>query len=174
MNDPRFPIGQFQAPNQLNQTVLDEFIDQLAQAPGFLSQAVKDLSDEQLDTPYRHGGWTVRQVVHHLADSHINGYARLRLALTEDGPTVKVYDEKLWAELPDARAGNIDMSLNLFAGLHERLVCLLRALEPAQFKRRLIHPQRGELRLDYFIALYAWHSRHHVGHITALRAAKGW
>jgi hypothetical protein len=174
MTDPRFPIGPFQTPGQITEALRNEFIEHLALAPGLLAQAVRGLSGDQLDTPYRDGGWTVRQVVHHLADSHINGYARLRHALTEDAPTVKVYDEKLWAELPDAKVGNIDMSLNLFAGLHERLVCLLRSLKPEQFARKLLHPQRGELSIDSFVALYAWHSRHHVGHITMLRAAKGW
>ena len=174
MTDPRYPIGPFQAPAAITPAVRNDFISQFAQAPGLLSAAVAGLYDAQLDTPYREGGWTLRQVVHHLADSHANGYVRMRLALTEDVPTVKVYDEKLWAELPDARSGNIDMSLNFFAGLHERLVFLLRALNPPQFERKLVHPVHGEVRLDFFIALYAWHSRHHLGHITALRTQKGW
>ena len=131
------------------------------------------MSDEQLDTPYRPGGWTVRQVVHHVADSHMNSFIRFRLALTEDEPTVKPYDEAKWALLKDAELP-VEVSLKLVDGVHHRMVVMLRGLASGDFERKFRHPQLGLMDLNSNLALYAWHSRHHVAHITALREREGW
>jgi hypothetical protein len=160
--DPRYPVGRF---DPADATPLPEAIDQIAVLPGTLRQLVARLTLKQLGTSYRDGGWTARQVVHHLADSHLHCYARFRLALTEDRPTIKPYDEKLWAELPDARTGPIDASLALLEGLHARWVALMRAMTPEQFARAFVHPERGEMTLERTARLYAWHCRHHVAHI---------
>lgn len=138
-----------------------------------LRAAVEGLTEAQLDTPYRPGGWTVRQVVHHVPDSHLNAYIRMKLALTEDGPTIKPYDENLWAELSDSRMP-VDASLSLMDALHRRWVTVLRSLQPADFARTFLHPEAGVVSLDRLIALYAWHGRHHVAHITSLRQRMGW
>ena len=135
---------------------------------------LKVSSKEQLDTPYRPGGWTVRQVVHHLPDSHMNAYVRFRLALTENEPTIKPYEQQLWAELPDAKTADIEMSLKLFEGLHQRWVLLLRSMKPEDFHRKYIHPESGVNVLDNVLQLYAWHGKHHVAHITSLRKRMGW
>ena len=135
--------------------------------------AVAGLNDSQLDTPYREGGWTVRQVVHHVADSHANSYVRFKLALTEDWPTIKPYDEAAWANLPDSR-DPIDPSLVFIDGLHQRLVAVLESMNDADFERGFNHPERGRMDLATNLALYAWHSRHHTAHITSLRARQGW
>jgi hypothetical protein len=139
-----------------------------------LFYAVDGLDEEQLDTPYRPGGWTVRQVVHHLADSHINAFVRFRLGLTEDQPTIKPYDEKLWAELADCRNAPVEMSLSLLEGLHQRWVMLLTGMSDSDYARTIHHPESGILRLDTYLATYGWHSRHHVAHITNLRERLGW
>ena len=139
-----------------------------------MTAAVAGLDDRQLDTPYRPGGWTVRQVVHHYADSHANSYVRFRLALTEDAPVIKPYDEQRWAELPDAKSAPISVSLTLLSALHQRWVLLLRSLDDQTFARTFIHPELGEMRLDKTLGLYAWHCHHHVAHITNLRARQGW
>lgn len=173
MSDLRYPIGEFVAPGSLTPAERVEAIEQIAQLPGRLRDAVAGLSDEQLDTPYRPGGWTVRQVVHHVPDSHLNAYVRWKLTLTEDVPTIRTYDEKRWAELPDTQAP-IDASLDLLEALHVRWVTLLRQLGDDAWERRLAHPEIGDLGLDDMLALYAWHSRHHVAHITSLRAREGW
>lgn len=149
------------------------WIRQMADAPAALRSAVAGLSDAQLDTPYREGGWTVRQVVHHLPDSHLNAYVRMKLALTEDHPTIKPYHEARWAELPDSRAP-LEVSLALFERLHERWVLLWESLDQEQFARTLVHPEIGVVRLDQMLASYAWHGRHHTAHITSLRARMGW
>jgi uncharacterized damage-inducible protein DinB len=150
-------------------------IDTIARTPDDLRRAVQPLSAEQLDTPYRPGGWTVRQVVHHVPDSHLNAYIRFKLALTEDAPTIKPYDEARWAELSDSRDTPIDTSLTLLTSLHERWVRLLRAMKPADFARQVNHPEwSAPAPLDVFLALYAWHGPHHVGHITSLRTRMGW
>ncbi len=146
----------------------------IAETPARLRAAVARLSPPQLDTPYRPEGWTVRQVVHHLADSHLNSYTRFRLALTEQEPTIKPYDEKLWAELTDARTAPIEPSLTLLESLHHRWVLLMRALSPSEFARTLRHPERGVMTLDEHVCLYEWHGRHHVAHITSLRERMGW
>src|SRR6476620_9464894 len=146
-----------------------ECIARIAAAPEHLRTAVAGLDDAQLDTPYRPGGWTVRQVVHHVPDSHLNAYTRIKLALTEDEPTIKPYEEARWAELPDARTGPIEISLALLEALHRRWVLLLRELQPADFTRQFRHPEHGRaMSLDEVLALYAWHGRHHVAHITSL------
>lgn len=169
--DLRYPVGKFEWPSGQGP---GNWIEEMGAAPGRLRAAVEDLSAGQLDTPYRPGGWTVRQVVHHLADSHLNGYARFRRALTEDEPAVEPYDEKAWAELADARAGNADLSLGLLEALHERWVALLRSLSPADFARTFRHPQHGAWTLEKNLALYAWHGRHHTAQITALGERMGW
>jgi uncharacterized damage-inducible protein DinB len=149
-------------------------IDALAAAPRHLRNAVTGLSDSQLDTPYRPGGWTVRQLVHHVADSHMNAYTRFRLALTEENPIIKPYEEAKWAELTDARTLPIDVSLTLLDAMHERLVTLLRATTDDAFQRTLSHPENGPMTVDSLLGLYAWHSRHHVAHVTALRERMQW
>lgn len=174
--DLRYPIGRFERPAQLTTVERSTLIDAIAAAPAALRVAVRDLSDTQLDTPYRAEGWTVRQVVHHLPDSHLNSYVRFRLALTEVQPTIKPYDEGRWAELPDAKGPLVAESLALLEALHARWVSLLRAMTAADFTRTLVHPERpgAPMTLDTMVALYAWHGRHHVAHITALRERMGW
>jgi hypothetical protein len=170
VNDPRYPIGKFE-PGPVR---LEQWIGEIAAAPEELRKATRGLADEQLDTPYRPGGWTVRQVVHHVPDSHMNAYMRYRLALTEDEPIIKTYDEARWAELPDARTAPIEPSLVLLDALHERWVALLRSLSPEQWLRRFRHPEREVGSLAQDAGLYAWHGRHHVAHITELRNRMGW
>ncbi len=167
MTDLRYPIGKFTPPGAISETQRTDAVAAIAALPGELRLAVGGMTDAQLDTPYRPHGWTVRQVVHHLPDSHLNSYIRLKLALTEDRPTIGTYDEARWAELPDAQAP-IAFSLALLDSLHERWVYLFRALEEPAWSRRFHHPELGEVRVDELAALYAWHGRHHVAHITAL------
>lgn len=152
-----------------------ELIDAIARAPNEIRAAVRGLGDEQLDTPYRPGGWTVRQVVHHVPDSHMNAFIRFKLALTEEMPTIKPYDEAAWATLADAKETPIETSLTLTSALHERWVKLLRAMSPSDFGRKLNHPDwDAPLSLDAILALYAWHGPHHTAHITNLRQRMGW
>ena len=173
--DLRYPIGPFAPEGELTPERRALLVAEIAEAPTRLRDAVAGLTPEQLDTPYRPGGWTVRQLVHHVADSHLNAYARLKLALTEDAPTIKPYDEARWAELPDVAAVPIETSLRLLVALHERWVAVLEALEPGQWARALHHPEHARpMTLDTLLALYAWHGRHHVAHVTALRAREGW
>jgi uncharacterized damage-inducible protein DinB len=170
----RYPVGKFAFPATVSEARKKEWLDAVAATPAQLRAAVAGLNDAQLDTPYRPGGWTVRQVVHHLADSHMNSYVRCRLALTEDVPTIKPYDEARWAELLDARTGPVETSLSLLEALHKRWVVLLQSLAPADLQRTFRHPERGLMTLEKNLALYAWHGRHHVAHITALRQRQGW
>ncbi len=172
--DLRFPVGKFSAPGKISRADLDGFIDEIAQLPAKLRQAVAGLNDQQLDTAYRPGGWTVRQVVHHLPDSHMNAYIRFKLALTENSPTIKAYDEAAWAEIAEARTGPVAPSLALTEGLHQRWANTLRGMSAADFARTFHHPERGEMRLDVTAAMYAWHCRHHVAHIVSLRQRMGW
>jgi uncharacterized damage-inducible protein DinB len=172
--DLRYPIGKFEAPPAFTPALRQQAIAQLAQAPAKLREAVRGLDDAQLDTPYRQGGWTVRQVVHHLADSHMNAYTRLRLALTEQHPTVKTYDEARWAELEDAKRAPVEVSLALLEALHHRLVRLWLALPAEAFSRTFVHPDHGPRTLDWLLFIYAWHGAHHTAHITELRKQKGW
>jgi len=172
--DLRYPIGRFKFEESITEEQRRRFIDQIEGTPAELRSVVQGLSPEQLDTPYRPGGWTVRQVVHHLPDSHLNSYTRFKLALTEDEPTIKPYHEDRWAELEDSRNAPIEMSLMLLEALHRRWVLLLRSLSPPEFARTFKHPELGVVRLDKNISLYAWHGRHHVAHITSLRERMGW
>jgi hypothetical protein len=180
MSDPavdalRFPIGKFQWPGSLTDEQRRQDIAILAETPARLRQAVAGLTDAQLDTPYREGGWMVRQVVHHMPDSHLNAYVRFRLALTEDAPLVKTYDEAAWAALPDARTAPIESSLALLDGIHTRWTLLLRSLSPEQFQRTFRHPDYdGPRPIDWLLHLYAWHGPHHVAHVTKLRERRGW
>ena len=172
--DPCYPIGKYSPPQEVTPALRQQAISTIAEAPAKLRAAVKGLSEGQLNTPYRDGGWTVRQVVHHLPDSHLNAYTRFKLALTEDEPRIKTYEEGRWAELPEARSAPIGVSLALLDALHERWVLMLRVLAPGQFTRKLNHPDWGLVSLDQLLAQYAWHSRHHVAHVTSLRARMGW
>ena len=172
--DSRYPVGKFKAADSYTAAVRTEHIEILRQLPERLRAAVSGLSEAQLDTAYRDGGWTVRQVVHHVADSHANSMIRFKLALTEDWPTIKPYDEKAWAELPDSKSLPIDSSLVFIDALHARWVALLESMSEADFARGMNHPERGRSNLALTLALYAWHSLHHTAHITALRERMGW
>ena len=172
--DLRYPTGRFSRPAALDEAGRAAAIEIIAGTPRKLRDAVAGLSDSQLDTPYRPDGWTVRQVVHHVADSHMNAYIRFKLALTEDVPTIKPYEEGAWAELADTRVVPVDVSLALLDSLHVRWIALLRAMTPADFERMLTHPESGRQRLEQVLALYAWHGPHHVAHVTSLRQRMGW
>jgi hypothetical protein len=169
----RYPIGRFTPPATSTPELRAAHIETLRLLPERLQAAVAGLNDAQLDTPYREGGWTLRQVVHHVADSHINAYVRFKLALTEDWPTIKPYDEAAWANLADSKLP-IDASLALIAALHARWVALLESLEPEDFLRGYNHPELGRQELATVLAIYEWHSRHHAAHIAALRARQSW
>jgi hypothetical protein len=174
MDDLRYPVGKFRFPESVSAPELTRFVDEIADTPARLRAAIAGLDDAQLDTPYRPGGWTVRQVAHHVPDSHINSYMRFRLALTEEEPVIKPYEEKRWAELPDARTLPVEVSLALLENLHARWVPLLRSLSAADWKRNFRHPELGLVSLENNAALYAWHGRHHVAHVAALRKRMGW
>ena len=173
-SDLRFPVGKFHFPDSISTEERRAFVQQIAETPARLRSAVAGLDDSQLETPFRPGGWTVRQVIHHVPDSHLNSYVRFRLALTEEEPTIKPYREDQWAELPDARTEPVGVSLGLLEGLHSRWVVLLRSLTDEQWKRTFRHPELGVLTLEKNAALYAWHGRHHEAHITNLRHRMGW
>ena len=170
MNDPRYPIGKPERKESLTPDERATLIGQIADAPANMRRAVSGLTEAQLDTPYREGGWTVRQVVHHVPDSHLNSYCRFKLALTEETPTIRPYDEAAWANLADSRDTPVETSLQLLESLHDRWVRLLRSMKDEDFARRLRHPEMGEMSLDEVLCIYAWHSRHHVAHITQM----GW
>ena len=172
--DAKYPIGDFEMPAQVTPARRQQAIEEIASAPAKLRAAVKGLNDAQLDTPYRDGGWTVRQVVHHVPDSHMNAYVRLKLALTEDKPTIKPYDEAKWAELADSKTTPIEVSQALLDAVHTRFVNLWRSLKTEDFAKKLIHPDRGERTVDWLLFLYEWHGKHHTAHITELRKKKGW
>lgn len=175
MDDLRYPVGAFAAPpGALSAAQRGGYIDVIEGAPAALRAAVRGLGPDQLDTPYRPGGWTVRQVCHHVPDSHLNAYVRFCLALTEDEPTIKTYAEDRWAELKPSRTAPVEMALDLLDLLHRRMVLVLREITPSEWSRRLRHPDRGLVDLDWMLAMYEWHSRHHVGHIRALRQRMGW
>jgi uncharacterized damage-inducible protein DinB len=174
MTDLRYPIGKFQYDGPLNDDQKRALVDEISQVPAEMRAAVNGLSEAQLDTPYRDGGWTVRQTAHHVPDSHMNAYIRFKLALTEDDPTIKPYEQQLWADLADTRETPVEVSLTMLESLHDRWVRLLRSLGPADWQRTFRHPELGSMTLEKTLALYAWHGRHHVTHITALRARKGW
>ena len=174
-SDLRYPIGHFTRPASSMAGIRAAHIQTLRLLPERLKEAVSGLGDQQLDTPYREGGWTVRQAVHHVADSHANAYIRFKLALTEDWPTIKPYDEAAWAELADTRLLPIQISLDLLTALHTRWVSLLEAMGDEDFHRGYVHPEAGgRQNLAQVLALYDWHSRHHTAHITNLRQRMGW
>ncbi len=172
--DLRYPIGKFKFPESISPADRTNCVQQISDAPALLKAAVTGLRDEQLNTAYRPHGWTVRQVVHHVPDSHLNSYIRYRWALTEDEPTIKAYDEARWAELYDARTAPVELSLALLESVHRRWVALLGALTEQDWKRSFRHPELGLLTLEKNAALYAWHGRHHAAHITGLRQRMGW
>ena len=170
----RYPLGRFTPPDEITTSHVNEWISAIEALPADLRKSMAGLTEQQLDTPYRNGGWTVRQLVHHLADSHMNSYMRFRLALTENTPRITLYDEKRWAELSDAKSASPELSLRLLESLHARWTLLLRSLTPADWKRCFVHPKLGEVPLDRMVGLYAWHGRHHIAHITSLRDRQGW
>jgi hypothetical protein len=174
MSDPRYPIGKFSYPAPHTAAERQQSLTDIEETPARLRVALGGLSDQQLDTPYRDGGWTLRQVAHHVPDSHMNAYIRCKLALTEYEPTIKPYMEDLWAELPDAKQAPIEMSLALLDSLHQRWMLMLRKLTEADFTRTFLHPELGSMSLEKNVALYAWHGRHHVAHVTSLREKMGW
>jgi len=177
--DLQYPLGKFTW-NRTGEGLLateaerQQWLADIEETPARLRAAISGLTEVQLDTPYRPGGWTVRQVAHHFADSHMNAYVRFRLALTENEPTIKPYDEGLWAQLSDARTAPVELSLTLLDSLHQRWVLLLRTRKPEDFARTLNHPELGRVTLEKYLAMYAWHGKHHVAHITGLRQRSGW
>ena len=172
--DLRYPIGEFKFEAPLADDDRRVCIERIEAAPARMRAAVAGLNEEQLDTPYRPDGWTVRQVVHHVPESHLNAYTRFKLALTEDVPVIKPYFEDRWAKLDDALQAPIALSLDLLDALHGRWVWFLRSLKPDDWKRTFRHPELGVVTLDKNIALYAWHGQHHVAQITSLRERNGW
>lgn len=171
--DLRYPIGKFSKDFEITPELRANFIAEVIDLPGRLKAAVEDLDDEQLDTPYRPEGWTVRQTVHHVADSHLNSIVRFKLALTEDVPTIRPYYEERWAELADSFLP-VDVSIKILENLHLRWATFLNVMSDADFQRKLIHPDSGEWTLEQMLALYAWHGKHHTAHITKLRERNSW
>jgi uncharacterized damage-inducible protein DinB len=169
----RFPIGKFVAEVEITPERRRQYVQTIKGLPQALAGAVAGLDEKQLETPYRPEGWTVRQTVHHVADSHLNSLCRFKLALTEDVPTIRPYAEDLWAELSDSKLP-VDVSLRLLEAVHERWTTLLESMSDEQFRRKLIHPDSGEWTLEKMLGLYDWHSRHHTAHITKLRERNGW
>ena len=174
MDDLKYPIGRFDRQQPLPAGGVAILIDSLRGVPTEMREAVKDLSDEQIDTPYRDGGWTVRQVVHHVPESHMNAYIRMKWGLTEDKPTIKTYNEKAWSALPEAHTTPIDVSLDLLSAIHARWDFLLKSMTAEDFERTILHPEWGEISLTTLLQLYEWHGRHHVAHVTQLRNRSGW
>jgi hypothetical protein len=174
MTDPRFPIGKFHFDGPPTEDQRAQLIAKIEQTPAALRAVVERLSPQQLDTPYREGGWTVRQVTHHVPDSHMNAYVRFKLTLTEDEPTIKPYAEDRWAQLADTQSTPVEISLALLDSLHTRWVQILRSLKPEEWKRTFRHPELGLVSLERNLALYSWHGQHHVAHVTELRKRMGW
>jgi uncharacterized damage-inducible protein DinB len=174
MSDPRYPIGKFAYTGPLTTEQKQQALTEIEQAPARLRAALGGLSEQQLDTPYRDGGWTLRQVAHHVADSHMNSYIRFKLALTEEEPTIKGYMENVWAELPEAKHAPVEVSLALLESLHRRWMLMLRKFTDVEWKRTFRHSELGPMSLEKNLALYAWHGRHHVAHVTGLREKMGW
>jgi uncharacterized damage-inducible protein DinB len=172
--DPRYPIGRLAQVTALSPDARREAIDAIAALPERLREAIAPLTDAQLDTPYREGGWTVRQVAHHVADSHQHAVARTRYALAQPGVSITAYDEGKWAELPDARTLPPAVSLDLLDALHARWAHVLRSASPAAFANTIVHPDNGPMTLDAIVHVYAWHGQHHTAHVTALRDRMGW
>lgn len=171
--DLRFPIGRFDSKMTVTKEIRDQFIETIESYPEILFEEIKNLRDEQLDTAYRPEGWTVRQVAHHVADSHINAYVRFKLALTEDAPTIRPYFEERWAEIDDSKMP-IDVSMQIIRGVHARWTTILHSMSDADFQRKLVHPDSGEWTLEKMLGLYDWHSRHHLAHITKLAKRENW
>jgi hypothetical protein len=174
MEDLRYPVGRLQRPDSMSDAERHTAIDDIAAAPANMRAAVRGLDDAQLDTPYRPDGWTVRQVVHHVPDSHLNAYIRFKWTLTEDAPTIKTYNEGAWAMLDDSRTTPIETSLTMLEMLHDRWVRLLRSLSSNDYSRKFTHPENGPMNLYGLLATYQWHSKHHVAHIVNLRKRNGW
>jgi len=172
--DLRYPVGKFQPKDTLTDAERRTMIEEIAGHPARFRAAVAGLSDEQLDTPYRPEGWTVRQVIHHVPDSHLNSYVRFKWTLTEDNPAIKAYDEKAWAELPDAKTLPVDISLSLLTAVHARWTEMLRRITAEQWKRTFIHPENGPMNLERLLQLYVWHGRHHEAHILRLKERMKW
>jgi len=172
--DPRYPVGKLQVPANITPDARKQMMDEIATAPAKFRAAFKGLNEAQLDTPYREGGWTLRQVAHHVPDSHLNAYCRLKFALTDNKPTIKPYDESLCANLADTRDTPIETSLALLENLHVRWDRLWRPLKTEDFTRPIIHPEHGEKNIDWLLCVYSWHGRHHTAHVTTLRQQKGW
>ncbi|MBI4910837.1 MAG: putative metal-dependent hydrolase [Acidobacteria bacterium] len=174
MTDPRYPVGNFELPQEITPKLRAAWLEEIANLPSLLRSSVRGLSPSQLDTPYREGGWTVRQVVHHLADSHMHSYIRCKFALSMDNPTIMPYDEAVWAQFEDGAREDVELSLQLITSLHARWIRFLRSLDGPGYARTLLHPENGPMTIDTMISLYAWHGRHHLAHITELRRSKGW
>lgn len=174
MTDPRYPIGKFNYSGDTSEATRAKLIAEIAAAPAAMRQAVSGLTEQQLDTPYRDGGWTLRQVVHHVADSHIHAYARQKFTVNEDNPTIKPYDEAVWADFADAKTGPVELSLGLLDALHTRWALFLKSLPAEAFARKFQHPETGEHTLGKAMEMYVWHGKHHIAHVTELRKAKGW
>lgn len=174
LTELQYPIGKFEFKEDLSPESRKSFIKELELLPGKLKKTVNGLNDEQLDTPYRYDGWTVRQVIHHIPDSHLNAYVRIKLALTENEPAIKTYEEKEWAKLKDYYQTPIEVSLALLDTLHKRWVILLNSLQENDFRRKFKHPDWGLVSIDYLVAQYAWHGNHHTAHIASLRERMGW
>jgi hypothetical protein len=174
LDELRYPIGKYQPPAEITPAQRAEWIDRIASVPARLRAALAGLSEAQLSTPYRDGGWTLRQVAHHVPDSHMNAYIRFKWTLTEDTPRIKAYAEAAWAELPDTRETPVEVSLTLLEALHQRWVVLLRSIPEAEWSRSFDHPENGVTRLDRALGLYAWHGDHHIGHVDGLRRRSGW
>ncbi|MFN0121745.1 MAG: YfiT family bacillithiol transferase [Blastocatellia bacterium] len=174
MDELRYPIGDFQYDADSTPEKHREWVGVIARTPWKLRAVIAGMMDEQIRTPYRPGGWTVRQVIHHMADSHMNSFIRFKLALTEGNPTIKPYDEAAWAMLPDGRDAPIELSLKLLDVLHERWTILLESMKPEEFARTFHHPERGPMHLDMALQLYAWHSNHHIAHIAELKKRRNW
>jgi uncharacterized damage-inducible protein DinB len=174
MTDPRYPIGRFIADSNPTPETRNRHIDQISGLPARMRQAVAELKEDQFNAPYRDGGWTVRQVVHHVPDSHLNAYIRFKWAITEDAPTIKSYDQAAWAALKDSQLTPVDVSLALLEALHSRWTVLLRSFKADDFQRTFNHPESGPHDLDWLLSLYSWHGNHHVAHITNLRERMKW
>ncbi|GJM30302.1 MAG: putative metal-dependent hydrolase YfiT [Cyclobacteriaceae bacterium] len=171
----KYPIGKFKAPYRVTTQDRERYIMDLEKLPGKLRTGVESLTEAQLDVPYRKHGWTVRQVVHHLSDSHLNSYIRFKLSLTENQPIIKSYDEKAWAELPDSQQGPVEFSLDLLESIHRRWVYLLRNMKESDWKKSFRHPETNKvIPLDLNLSLYSWHGKHHLAHIESLISRQGW
>ena len=175
MENLRYPIGRYQKPEAMTPELMQEWIKVLDVLPSWMDACIENLDESQLQVPYREGGWTIQQVVHHVADSHMNAYIRLKLALTEDNPTVKPYDEGAWAELEDVKRVPVNISVTMLHTLHRRMVAMLRYMKPAEWERTYFHPEhKRNFPVWEVVALYAWHSRHHTEHIRQLRQRMNW